>query len=114
MQTIGIAPAFHHSACVFIDDDHFAVSNHVVYFVFEDQVRLQRLIGMGHQFYVFRSVEVFHSQKLFHPLYAFFGEKNVPGLFIDIEVIAKSYVGLLFAGLHFFGLGLRGFFFIPK
>ena len=49
MQTFGIAPAFHHAAGEFVDDDDLVVLDDIIDVAGEKLVRAQRLIDVMHE-----------------------------------------------------------------
>ena len=57
MKSLGIAPAFHHAAREFVDDDDLIVLDDVVPVALEHDVRAERLVHMMDQGHVVQVIE---------------------------------------------------------
>ena len=56
VQTVAVAAAKHHAARVLVDDDHFALTHHVVHVAIKKRVRLHRRIDVVEQLGIGRDV----------------------------------------------------------
>ena len=104
VQAFGIAPALHHAAGEFVDDDDLAVLDDVIRVALEQDMRAQRRIGVMDQGDVVDVVEravveqallAHHRFQLFH---AGFGEGDGARLFVLFEVIGGDVLQQLVDG----------------
>ena len=98
VQTVGPAPAIHHAAGEFIDDDHLAAAHDVIGIAAIDDIGAQCLVEMVDDLGIFKIVEVFTLQqtggreRAFGLFGAVFGEDNRFGLFIDFIVAGHQFL----------------------
>ncbi len=83
MKAIRPAPAGHLAPGEFVDDDDFAVFDHVLDVAVVERVGAEALVDVVNRLHVLRVVHIAESQQLFGLAYAFFGERGGPVLFID-------------------------------
>ena len=92
VQAFRIAPARHHAAGEFVDDDDLAVAHDVVLVALEQLVRAQRLVDVMHDRDVLDVVERVGleqagvAQQLLHLLHAGFGERDGALLLVELVV----------------------------
>ena len=92
VQAFRIAPARHHAAGEFVDDDDLAVAHDVVLVALEQFMRAQRLVDVVHDRDVLDVVErvgLEHpgvAQPLLQPLHAELGERDGALLLVDLVV----------------------------
>ena len=93
MQAFRIAPARHHAAGEFVDDDDLAVAHDVVLVALEQLVRAQCLIDVVHGRDVLDVVEMIAfeqagvAQHPLHLLHADFGQVGGALLFVDLVIL---------------------------
>jgi len=98
VQTIAPAPARHQAAGVLVDDDDFAVFDHVILVALENGVGLEGRLDVVVPFHILRLVHVADAEQFLDAQNAFFGERRGAMLFVD-GVVAG---GIFFAGLFAF------------
>ncbi len=97
MQAFRIAPARHHAAGEFVDDDDFVVADDIVLVALEEFVRAHRLIDVMDDRHIDRIVErsVFVDQagsgeQFFYVLIAVFRQIDGALLFIDVVIFREQ------------------------
>ena len=92
VQALGIAPARHHAAGEFVDDDDLAVLDDVVLVALEQLVGAQRLLHVVHDGHVLGVIEIGaaqhagFAQHLLQMLVALFGQRHRALLLVEVEV----------------------------
>ena len=81
MQAIAPAAPRHQAAGEFVDDDDFAVLDHVILVALEDDVSLEGLLNVVVPFHVLRLIHVADAEQAFDLEHAFFGERRASDVF---------------------------------
>ncbi len=89
MQTVRPAPPRHHAPGEFIDDDDFAVFNHIFHILAIERMRLDRRFDVMLQRPVFRIGDVADAEQFFDFLPAFVGDGDVAVLLVDRKVAGQ-------------------------
>ena len=90
VQAIGPAAARHHASGEFVDDDDFAVFDHVFDVSAIERVRLDRGLDVMLQRPVFRVGDVSNPEQPFDLLPTLVGDRDVAVLLVDHEVAGKD------------------------
>ena len=91
MQAIGIAPAFHHAAGEFVNNDDLVLPDNVFNIAREKRVRPQGLVHMMHQGHVFRVIHIAFgeqaklAEQFFHSFAAQFRQAHRALLFVLLK-----------------------------
>ena len=93
VQAVGPAAARHQAAGELVDDDDFAVFDHVLDVALVERVRLDRCLDVVVQVPVLRIVDVADAQQLLDFVPAFLGDRDAPVLLVD-DVVAGEFFGL--------------------
>ena len=72
MQAIAVTTSCHHASCKFIDDNNFAVINHIVYVAAHNHMSTQRLLNMMVQRYILHVEQVLDTECLLRLRYTRF------------------------------------------
>ena len=99
MQTVGIASARHHTPCEFINDNDFALVNHIILIQMHIIVCLQSIVDIMLQLQIFGIGKVVHGEIFFRLCNTFLRQHNRFRLFIQNE-IAFLLNFLLQKGIH--------------
>ena len=102
VQAVGPAPPRHQAAGELVDDDDFAVLDHVVHVALEERVCAQGLVDVVQDVHVGRVPQVLHAQELLDMRHAHLGQRGCLGLLVDDVVSGllqlDALLGLLVAG----------------
>jgi hypothetical protein len=89
VQAVRPAPAGHHAAGEFVNDDNFAVFNHVLHIATIERVRLDRGLDVVLERPVFRVGDIADAEQVLDFRPAFVGDRDVAMFFIDYKVAGE-------------------------
>ncbi|MPN07490.1 hypothetical protein SDC9_154760 [bioreactor metagenome] len=86
MQSVGVAPAFHQTTREFINNDDFAVLDHIVFICLEQVIGFQSLVDMVLQLHMRGISEIVQVEVTLHPGNAVLCQNDGMSLLIHCEV----------------------------
>ena len=89
VQAVRPAPAGHHASGEFVDDDDFAVFDHVLHVAAIESVRLDRRLDVMLERPVLRIGDIADAEQLLNLRPAFVGDRDVAMLFVDHKVAGE-------------------------
>ena len=87
VESLRIAPARHQSTSEFIDNDHFAILDHILFIFAVERLSSKRLFHMIDQLNRGRTVNVRKVESRLHLANAFVGQRDRPLFFVDGIII---------------------------